>query len=412
MEWGDVTPLRTKTIRLDEGDLFVTVVNAHGLQTDNATSYCMEQLRPTSMALATMQARMDAVCHFQNWCGENGIDFLQRLESGEYFLQHELASLRGALRRNMRKKAAPGRKWRRRRKSREKTVVDPAHWRNRCIAVRDYVAWFAEGIIQRMSARDGRLVEMRTRLASFKENIVDGIVVSRPPMKEGLDKEQEPIFIAAITPGDPSNPFAIRNHPRNYALWLTFHKGGLRLGELLGLKTTDCHLNGSRKYLIVHRRPDDREDKRRRKALAKTLPHKVYIDDHLAHVLHDFIVNHRPFYKGARRCPYVFMSEDGGELSHATIAYMYTELREKVPGLPEDFSTNDARRAWNNRFAAGAAQAGLSDEQSAVLANQQQGRVPSSPHAEAYRTRYNNEQSAAIINKMQDDAVRTSKETK
>src|SRR3981081_324256 len=60
MEWGDVTPLRTKAIRLLEGDLFVTVVNAHGLQTDNATSYCMEELRPTGIALATMQARMEA----------------------------------------------------------------------------------------------------------------------------------------------------------------------------------------------------------------------------------------------------------------------------------------------------------------------------------------------------------------
>ena len=58
MEWGDITPLRTKTIRLLEGDLFVIVVNAHGLQTDNATSYCMEELRPTGMALATMRARM------------------------------------------------------------------------------------------------------------------------------------------------------------------------------------------------------------------------------------------------------------------------------------------------------------------------------------------------------------------
>jgi hypothetical protein len=30
----------TKTIRLLEDDLFVTVVNAHGLQADNATLYC------------------------------------------------------------------------------------------------------------------------------------------------------------------------------------------------------------------------------------------------------------------------------------------------------------------------------------------------------------------------------------
>lgn len=109
MEWGDVTPLRTKTIRLLEGDLFVTVVNAHGLQTDNATSYCMEMLRPTGMALATMQAHMEAVCQFQNWCGARGIDFIERLVTGEFFQQHEVAALRETLRKNLRKPVTPPR---------------------------------------------------------------------------------------------------------------------------------------------------------------------------------------------------------------------------------------------------------------------------------------------------------------
>jgi hypothetical protein len=222
MEWGDVTPLRTKTIRLLEGDLFVTVVNAHGLQTDNATSYCMEELRPTGIALATMQARMEAICQFHNWCGAQGINFLQRLETGEFFLQHELAALREALRRNLRKPAARGRRAPKRGAAARKTVKN-AHWRNRCAAVRDYVAWFSEGIIQRMSVRDGRLPEMRARLASFVENnITDGIRVRRNRMKEGLTEAEEPIFLAAITPADPSNPFEARNHPRNHAMWLTY----------------------------------------------------------------------------------------------------------------------------------------------------------------------------------------------
>jgi integrase len=409
MEWGDVTPLRTKTIRLLEGDLFVTVVNAHGLQTDNATSYCMEMLRPTSMALATMQARMEVVCQFQNWCGNNGIDFLQRLESGEYFQQHELTGLREALRRNLRKK--PARPVKRGKKSPRKATVGDVHWRNRCVAVRDYVTWFAEGIIQRMSVRDERLPEMRARLADFKENIVDGIRVRRNPMREGLRKDQEPIFLAAITPGDPSNPFEARNQARNHALWLTYYEGGVRLGEALGLKTIDCHLNGTNKKLIVHRRPDDRDDTRRKPALAKTLPHPVEIADRLARVLHDFIVRHRPAYPGAKRSPYVFLSEDGGPLTHGTVAYMYTRLREKVPGLPKDFSTNDARRAWNNRFAVGAARAGLSDEKSLVIANHAQGRVPTSVEGENYRGRHNQEKAAEIIERMQDDAIGASGET-
>ena len=37
------------------------------------------------MALATMQAHMEAVCQFQNWCGEQDIDFIDRLETGNFF---------------------------------------------------------------------------------------------------------------------------------------------------------------------------------------------------------------------------------------------------------------------------------------------------------------------------------------
>jgi integrase len=114
-----------------------------------------------------------------------------------------------------------------------------------------------------MSIRDERLPEMRSRLASFKENIVDGIRVKSTPMREGLTEEEEPIFLKAITPGDVTNPFEPRNHVRNHALWLTYYKAGLRLGEGLGLKTIDCHLNGRQKKLIVHRRPDDPDDPRR-----------------------------------------------------------------------------------------------------------------------------------------------------
>jgi hypothetical protein len=132
------------------------------------------------------------------------------------------------------------------------------------------------------------------------------------------------------------------------------------------------------------------------------LPHPVEIGDRFARVLHDFIVNHRPAYPGAKRSPYVFPSEDGGPLTHRTVAYMYMQLRERVPGLPDNFSTNDARRAWNNRFAVGAEQAGLSDDKSFVVANQAQGRVPTSVQGENYRSRHNRNKAAEIVNIMQD----------
>ncbi|MEY9397451.1 integrase [Bradyrhizobium japonicum] len=365
----------------------------------------MEVLRPTGIALATMRSKMEVVCQFHNWCGDRGIDFIQRLESGVFFTQREENDLREALRNDLRKSAAKKKAGRKAR-----PVVGAAHWRNRCAEVRDYVVWHAEPIIRRISALDVRQ-EARAQLASFKENIVDGIRGHGKPMALGLTAEQSPVFIAAITPDSPTNPFAPRNHPRNHALWLTYHDGGLRLGECVGLKTIDCFLNGSRKYLMVERRPDDSHEPRRNAPLAKTLPHRVDIGDRLARVLHNFIVDHRPSYPGAKRSPYVFPSEDGGPLTKETVAYMYRRLRKEVPGLPKRFSTNDLRRSWNNRFAKAARKAGMSDERSAVVANYAQGRVPHSVQAENYRGLYNQEETAKINNLMQDEAVALSKET-
>jgi integrase len=393
MEWGDITPLRTKILRLEEGDLFVSVVNKYGLQTDNATLYCCVVLRPTSMALATMLARMEAICQFHNWCGPRGIDFLQRLESGEFFQPFELAALREDLRRNLRPKPPASRKPKKRRRQEWKATVSGAHWRNRCVAIRDYVSWYAEQAIARVSVRDERLPEMRARLASFKETIVDGIRVRRSPMREGLTPEQEEIFLAAITPGDPSNPFEPRNQSRNQALWLTYYDGGLRLGEGLGLKTIDCHLNGSRKKLVVHRRPDDPEEKRRRAPLAKTLPHNVDIGERLV----------QTELSGSQAQP-VCLPVRRRRSHHRCRGGGHVQAPERRAG---DFSTNDARRAWNNRFAVGADKAGLDDETSRAVANHAQGRVPTSKQVDAYRGRYNAEKAAEIMLRMQDNLPRT-----
>ncbi|SCB51056.1 hypothetical protein GA0061098_101558 [Bradyrhizobium shewense] len=45
------------------------------------------------------------------------------------------------------------------------------------------------------------LPEMCARLADFVVSMTDGIKVRSNPMNEGLKKEEEPVFLAAIAPG-------------------------------------------------------------------------------------------------------------------------------------------------------------------------------------------------------------------
>lgn len=296
--WPEEPPFRTKIVRLLEGDLFAFTVDAHGMFVDMPNLYCVVALRPTGIGLATMCAQMAAVCMLHNWAAADGIDLRARIDSFDLFSKEEIAGLRQELRVNLltrpRAQARGGRRKPRR------PVVGNAQWRSRCAAVRDYVVWHAEHAIQRMSTRDERLAEARERLRDFRKWMTAGIRVRKSTSREGMSELAQAALIHAITPGDPSNPFSPRHQHRNFALWLTYIDGGLRLSEPLVMKTADLRLHGRQPELRVHRRPDDAEDPRKNAPRTKTLSHPVQLTDRLSRALHDYIVQYRPGYPGAK----------------------------------------------------------------------------------------------------------------
>ena len=99
MRYPEIPPFKTKVIRLLEGDLFVYTEDAKGNWVDWPNLYCVVELRPTSISLSTMRARMDAVCQFHNWCAGKGIDARARVDSATFFTKAEVEGLRRELRR-------------------------------------------------------------------------------------------------------------------------------------------------------------------------------------------------------------------------------------------------------------------------------------------------------------------------
>jgi integrase len=267
--WQEIPPFHTKTIRLLEGDLFTFTVDSQELPVDWPNLYCVAHLRPTSMALSTMERQMLAVCMLHNWAAQRKIDLRQRIESFDLFSREELAALRTELRVNLhhRRRQTEGKR------SLGKSVVAGSTWRTRCQAVRDYVSFHADNAISRMSVRDGRIAEAKLRLADFKKAIVGKIRVPKQVTREGLSDTDRELFLNAITPGDPSNPFRPADQERNYALWLLYYDAGVRKSEALIAKGGDLQLHGDEPMLIVHRRPDDVEDPRKNPPRTKTLAH-------------------------------------------------------------------------------------------------------------------------------------------
>lgn len=271
--WPEVPPFHTKTIRLLEGDLFTFTVDATGMYVDGPNLYCLMALRPTSMSFRAMENRMNAVCQSHNWAAEMGIDIKQRIQSLTFFGKDEIAGLRQELRVNLLTRSKSQKRGGRRKPKRN--TVTNGQWRSRCTAVRDYIVWHSEVVIQRMSPRDERLAEARERLKDFREWMTEKITVRKGDPREGPSEYAAEVFLRAITPGHPSNPFAVRHQHRNHALWLTYFDGGIRRSEALGLKGEDLRLRGEDPELFVHRRPDDPDEVRSTAPNTKTRPHPV-----------------------------------------------------------------------------------------------------------------------------------------
>jgi integrase len=392
-------PFRTKTIRLLEGDLFIFTTDARGGYVDWPNLYCVVALRPTSLSLRAMENRMRTICQFHNWGAARVIDVEERVLSLAFFTTEEIVALNEELRVNLTARNHPERE-----SSGKRRTVTNAQAAARRAAVRDYVVWHAEDIIRRMPVRDERLPEVRERLQDFVKCMSVKVAASAKLPREGLGEYVQAVFLRAITPGDPTNPFALRHQCRNHALWLTYFDGGIRRSEALGLKTEDLTLRGADPKLVVHRRPDDQDEVRTKAPNTKTRPHPVSLTERLSRALHTYIVKYRSQCPGAKRSPYVFMAQSGKPLSIDTISYMYRQLRQ-VPGMPANFTTHLLRYDWNDRFGEAAEALGVEADHEQQVRNLHQGWTPTSKQGQQYQNRRNRKRGARISLAMQDRAT-------
>ncbi len=403
MQFPEIPPFKTTVIRLLEGDLFVLTQDAKSGWVDGPNLYCLVDLRPASISLAAMRHRMNAVCQFLNWAAVVGIDVRARIDSLELFTPREVVALRQELRVNL--LTRPTTQARSGRRKAKRAVVTKTQWKSRCASVRDYVAWLAEQAIGRMSIRDPRLPEARERLADFRRWMSKKVRARKNVSREGMDKEAEAVFLNAITPGHESNPFAERHQHRNHALWRCYHDGGIRRSEALGLKGEDLKLHGDDPRLVVQRRQDDPDDTRAAQANTKTLPHPVSLTRTLSDALHAYMVKHRPKIRGAKKSPYVFLSQRGEPLSASTVHYMVEQMR-RVPGMPADFTTHLLRYGWNDNFGEAAEKLDWSADTEQQVRNQHQGWTLTSQQGQEYQRRRNRKRGQQIADVMLDAATK------
>lgn len=361
------------------GERSVLVVGPKGIALEHTTAYTMVHQRERGLSPNTMMNQMQSVAMLLDWLGMRGIDFDQRIGSCNLLDNAEIYALKDHLRGRLDGKSG---------------VVSNAHYRNRCVSVREYIAWHAEMVISRIPNHDWRRAHAyREGLERFLGVMSSGLPPAREWNREGHSEEIQEIFLAAIVPGSPTNPFQKRFHKRNYALLLLYHEHGIRRSEALKIKGEHLNLHGDRPTIDIVFQNDDPDDPRVKEGRMKTLPRTLPISPELCAALKDWLADRRSF-GTSRKTPFVFVTRDGDPIGAQEINRMFRLIRQRVPGLPADLTTHHKRHDMNDRITKLAKKLGWSEADEKRFRNAQNGWSKTSDQGEQYTKRSTREGAA------------------
>ena len=356
-------PYTVKNMMFASGERFCSVVDSAGMLTFGPTAYAMVVLRGKGCAASTMEAHMRAVALALCWADKRNMDLGALTSSVQMLSPTQIHDLRDWLRLGSREgRQATGKA------VGAPPMVSGATFGIRCAMVRDYLTWFATRAIHAIRTDDPKLVEARMRLERFERAMSANLPKGRSVPRGAPTEEALLLFREVIRPDDPRNPFRKEHRHRNYALLLLYYETGARRGEVLKVRGENVKVAGRKARVAgkdsaapgpevqFRRNPDDLQDTRIREPNVKTQPHDDEISDMLADALRVWISEHRTDarrYPGAKKCPYVFVSQRGKPISARTVNHMFNLLGARFGELAGLFP-HLLRHAANERFSLGA----------------------------------------------------------
>lgn len=257
--------------------------------------------------------------------------------------------------------------------------------------IRKYLMWSANRALLRHPPGS---VEHEHLLVA--KSIADHFLLSRMPasgrrntedQRQGLAPKDLERLKRVIQVGHPENPWSPRTQQRNNLLVRWYLNLGLRRSELLGVKVHDINFQSSE--VLIPRRPDDKSDPRAQKPEVKTSDKLLPLDPGLARDTHAYVLKERRITGSARRHPYLFVaSTSGAPLSISAVNLVFTELRRKVPALPDDLTPHVLRHTWNDNFSELADREKFSEAEESRMRSRLQGWSPTSKTAAQYTRRH------------------------
>lgn len=340
------SPFNVRAGRLPNGDR-LPLLCTNGLPRYDTTDWMLSSLWPEGNATNTMAAKLRAIGHWLRWCEAHGFAWEDRVRAGEFLSQNEIASAV----KWMRLPVGPGNSG-----NVAKLKVADNILAARMGFVAQYLRWIAEPVIHGIHGNDHDRIEREFQgfLARWRRRTPDIVETHSRGQRFGLSDEQQALFLRIIHPDSIENPFEPGMRVRNHALLLILMDHGLRMAEPLMIRMQDLKL-GDHEFRIPARRNDPNDPRRVIPSPKKGKNHQIAGGRHLKftpasqRAVERWANEDRRDeirFPGARKSPYLFISERGLPLSVRRVHSIFEVIREAFPALGERFTPHILRHTF------------------------------------------------------------------
>ena len=237
-----------------------------------------------------------------------------------------------------------------------------------------YIRLYLDELVKYHSSRLDQGTTKYLALELARKHTVDALKARAPkkrrsgPQRISLTDKQIWQLWTVLSPESPENPFKnkfIRH--RNALIFQYLILLGVRRGELLGVRLDD--IKWPDRMIAVVRRHDNKQDKRKREAKAKTLSRLLPVSDELLLATHEYLTaedQRRKYIPEGALNPFLFVSRNGDPLTTSGLQKVFEEVRNAFPDFPTDLSPHLCRHTCNYLLSLAFDAEGISEKEEAA----------------------------------------------
>ena len=312
---------------------------------------------------------------FLVWLNNNSINLVDRVKSGEFLNDREVARFAEDSKRRAGSEhyltipARPTEKYLSNvmhQLVRRETTVAPGVTNGRLRRAADYISFIHRELNRHVLpdcfainlSRNLSLLETAHRREQYRGQSSIEHVEGKTISNEIMDK-----LFSIIHVNHPDNPFSESVRARNAIVVKLLVDTGIRRGALAKLKISDISFHGRVRKILIRRSRWDETDPRKNKPEHKTQDHFCYPSNETTLELKRYIEEYRPLVPGSECHEFVFVAEKnsrgtkGEPISVDTINYIFSRLSAV---LGTRIYPHILRHCWNERFSDLGKESGLS----------------------------------------------------